>query len=142
MQADQSTQRIYVRFIRLRIIRGTNSVDSNERRDNMQQGLTTAREIDGYSKEHQIYIELAEVSLTPTWGVPQSATVGHHRRGWGHADGVGDVPFGTYYVQPKEDCRKNNSPVSPHCRDLTTALLQAKPVDWYFTELIANESTN
>ncbi|KRZ81319.1 hypothetical protein T08_14944 [Trichinella sp. T8] len=42
MQADQSTQRIYVRFIRLRIIRGTNSVDSSERR---------AREIDGYSKE-------------------------------------------------------------------------------------------
>ncbi|KRX78130.1 Uncharacterized protein T06_3589 [Trichinella sp. T6] len=95
MQADQSTQRIYVRFIRLRIIRGTNSVDSNERRDNMQQELTAAREIDGYSKEHQIYIELFGVSLTPTWGVPQSATVGHHRRGGGHADGVGDVPFGT-----------------------------------------------
>ncbi|KRZ64474.1 hypothetical protein T08_13259 [Trichinella sp. T8] len=39
--------------------------------------------------------KLSGVSLTPTWGVPQSATVGHHRRGWGHADGVGDVPFGT-----------------------------------------------
>ncbi|KRZ88986.1 hypothetical protein T08_14094 [Trichinella sp. T8] len=53
----------------------------------------------------QIYIELAEVSLTPTWGVPQSATFEHHRRGWGHADRVGDVPFGAYYVHPKEDCR-------------------------------------
>ncbi|KRZ95728.1 hypothetical protein T08_16691 [Trichinella sp. T8] len=35
MQADRETQRIYVRFIRLRIIRGTHSVDSSERRVNI-----------------------------------------------------------------------------------------------------------
>ncbi|KRX48960.1 hypothetical protein T05_15930 [Trichinella murrelli] len=51
----------------------------------------------------QIYIELSGVSLTPTWDVPQSATVGHHRRGWGHADGVGDVPFGTVLSRSQHD---------------------------------------
>ncbi|KRZ61582.1 Uncharacterized protein T02_3183, partial [Trichinella nativa] len=70
MQADQSTQRIYVRFIRLRIIRGTNSVDSNERRDNMQQELTAAREIDGYSKEHPRPLgTIGAGGVTPTGSV-------------------------------------------------------------------------
>ncbi|KRY42681.1 hypothetical protein T01_7471 [Trichinella spiralis] len=30
--------------------------------------------------------------------LPPSATVGHHQRGWGHADGVGDVPYGTQCI--------------------------------------------